>query len=386
MATNSPIVFLHGIQGSHLAQVYDDSFDTIWSAVQKGFESIDDLMLEKTGQVELDKFDEIRTLHVEMFIYRELLGRLRKRFKNVPTYIFRYDWRLDNATAAERLEEYLQYLTKKTRAKKFRFVTHSMGGLVLSAWLARDGGNLGRIDRAAIAAPPFSGAPDAIRALVIGDATGFGINSSDRFRKVGRTFPSLYQLVSSYDGMWDHHDPNADVWDHQYWQRRRLFGGRDKQKYQQRDSVMAAHLARAGEFHRGDLFDFDACTKKELADIMVFYGTGEKTLVKVGVAPRSSDKAIVNVFDFASKGCFSDEGDGTVPVASVMRYSKLKKHEIALADQRKWWAPTTWDDAAQIRIAGYHGAFLALDNVQKVIIAWLAGEKVKSHWSRGISA
>jgi len=380
-----PIVLIHGIKGSHLAQTYDDSFDVIYSGVQKAFESIWDIELDEAGEVEKDIRDVISVMRIEVLAYGELLGRLRKKFPGNPVYIFRYDWRLDNKHNALKLREFLQYLRKKTHGSSFRFVAHSMGGLILAAFLRLDPPrHLPLVDRAVLAAPPLHGAPKAMSALIIGEASLFSLNSSEAFRKIARTFPSVYQLVPGYRGAWDHHDADADIWNLHYWQRRVVLDGRPEETYKERDELMHRHLERAREFHSKDLIDFDALEEGERKKYIVLYGRGERTLVKIAVKPENSTKEIANFFDFDAEGNYSMEGDGTVPVVSALRFSRLTHHKIDLENQAKWWLPTTWDDAAKMWLAGFHGGFLALDKVQGIVVDWLGGKDVQPSWSSKI--
>lgn len=381
----NPIVLIHGIKGSHLAQTYDDSFDVIWSGIQKTFETIWDLELNDAGEVEKDLRDIITVMKIEVLAYGELLGRLRKKFPDDPVYIFRYDWRLDNKHNAEKLGEFLKYLGKKTGSSNFRFVTHSMGGLILAAFLNLNPDlNLSLVDRAVLAAPPFWGSPEAIRGLIVGETSLFSLNSSEAFRKIARTFPSVYQLVPGYQGAWDHHDGNANIWDIQYWQKRIKFNGRAKEAYDERDALMQRHLARGGEFQEQDLIDFDGLDIKGKNKFLVLYGTGERTLIKIKVKKENTAGEIANFFDFGSKDKYPEKGDGTVPVVSALRFKTLPRHEINLSGQTKWWLPTTWDDATKMGLAGFHGAFLALDKVQGIVVDWLKGDKVEKEWSSKI--
>lgn len=384
MAT--PIVLIHGIKGSHLAQTYDDSFDTIWSGVQKGFESIWDLELSDDGEVEKDPRDLITVMRIESLAYGEILGRLRKKMPDSPIYIFRYDWRRDNLHNAHKLQEFLSYSTKKTGSERFRFITHSMGGLILSAFLNLKPTNVGCVERAAMTVPPFTGSPEAIRGLIVGEASLLGINSSEAFRKIGRTFPSVYQLVPGYQGAWEHHDPNADIWDIGYWQRRIEFGGRPRGIYDEKEKLMKQHLARARNFQHKDMVNFDAMDNEDKRKFLVFYGTGERTLQSVKVLDKNRSREVENFFDFEENGNYNSEGDGTVPVKSALRFSTLPAHPIDLSKQRKWWLPTTYDEVLNIQLAGFHGAFLALDKVQSVVIDWLEGKDVQPEWSAKITS
>ena len=375
---SSPIVFIHGIKGSHLIQTYDDSFDTIWSAVQKGFESIHDLALDDTGQVEADPFDVIAVAQLEKAAYGELLSRLRNRFEGVPIYIFRYDWRRDLADTAKELHWFLERVRRKTGASSFRFVTHSMGGLVLAAYLKRAKANIRRVERACLAAPPFWGAVEAMRGLVAGEASLLGIHSSDAFRKIGRTFPSVYQLVASYPGHWSHPLATASVWNIRHWQHRVDMGTRDPALYAARDARMQGHLKTARGFHKSGMVDFDALPETDRKKFLLLYGVGERTRCKIRVKKHNSSKEIKFFFDFESKPVFGD-GDGTVPSVSATRFSNIPTIAVPLSDFSAWW-PTLWDDKAKLRVAGFHAMFLGLDKVQGLVIDWLLGRDPKPSW------
>lgn len=381
---DSPVVLIHGITASHLVQTYDDSFDVIWSAVQHRFESIEDLALDESGEVEKDPWDLIEVTRIEHLAYGELLGRLRKRFRDTPVYIFRYDWRMDFGVAADRFGSFLERLTKKTGRSRFRIVTHSAGGLVLSAFLNKNKGeNLGRVARAAIVAPPFWGSVEAAYVLVCGRPVRLGFNTTERYRKVARTFPSIYQLVPGYPGAWIHPDPDADIWDVAYWQKRVRFARRPRKAHEEKQALMRRHLERAREFHRSDLLDFDSLGESDLDKFLLIYGTGEKTRVRIKVLPENSSGEIENFFDFDSRECWSDRGDGTVPVISAVRYKRIRRIGVDLSDFSAWW-PTLWDDRLKIRVAGFHSMLLGLDKVQNLVMDWLAGETPRACRARPV--
>jgi len=380
----APIILIHGIKGSHLAQSYDDSFDTVWSGVQHRFESILDLELDEKGEMEKDPWDVISVMRIEKVAYGELMAKLRKKFQRAPAYIFRYDWRLDLLNTAKKFNGFLELLEKKTGRHSFRIVTHSMGGLILSAFLEMDKArNLKRVERAVLATPPFWGSIEAMSILVSGETVGFGFNAPESYRKIARTFPSVYQLVPGYPEAWDHPQTGADIWNIDYWQSRVRFDGRDKQKYKNRDNQMQSHLIRAKRFHDNDMLDFDKdLPEKERKKFLVLYGVGEKTKIKLKVKQKNSKKDIKYFFDF--KNSDGDErGDGTVPEKSVLRYKKIPRIAIELSDFSAWW-PGLWDDKAKLRIAGYHAMFLALDKTQGLVCDWFEGKDPKPSWAQPI--
>lgn len=384
---NGPIVLIHGIKGSNLAQTYDDSFDVIWSALQSGFESIEDLKLDDAGHTDRDPRGVIQTLKIEKLAYGEVLARMRRDFPDRSVYIFRYDWRLDIRRNAERLSEFLDLVQHKNGNSSVSVVTHSMGGLILAACVKLDPARqAARLDRAVVTVPPFRGSIEAIRSLIVGDGARLGFNSSDAFRKIARTFPSVYQLVSHYQGFWEHPlGAGADVWNLDHWQHRVRFGTRPKDPYEARDTLMQAHLTRAQKLFSDDIMDLDSLPRTERDKFLILYGTGARTRTKLPVTPRNSEGDVVYFFDFDGDPCWSEEGDGTVPVQSAQRFTKVKSFEIDLKGVRSWWRPAEWDDAAKAAFAGYHAMFLGLDKIQGLVCDWLAGRNPKPAWARPIN-
>lgn len=373
--SEAPIVLIHGIKGSHLAQTYDDSFDVIWSGVQHRVESIWDLELDEEGRVESDPWDIIAVMQIEKMAYGELLGKLRRNFPDVPAYIFRYDWRLDLWDTAHKFDEFLERLQQKTGQDRFRIVTHSMGGLILSAFLKLDPNrNLARVQRAVLAAPPFWGSIESMHSLVVGDTVRWGFHAPEGYRKIARTFPSAYQLVPGYPDAWNHPARKADIWNIDYWQKRHDYGTRDRRGYQERRKLMKRHLERAKEFHEKELLNFDDLPEKEKNKFLLLYGTGEKTRVKLRVRPYNTDRDVRYFFDFKDEDNWDKRedygGDGTVSWRSALRYQSIPHVAVRLSEFSTWW-PWMWDDKVKIRVAGFHGMFLSLDKVQTMVCSWL---------------
>ena len=381
---DDPIVVIHGINGSVLAQTYDDSFDVIWSALQKRFESISDLELDDQGEADKDPRDLIAVQRLEQLAYGELLGRLRRHFPRVPVYIFRYDWRKDLRRSALELDRFLATVEHKTGRKSSRVVAHSMGALVLVALLGLDPErNLRRVGRTVFAAPVFRGTIDAIRGLVVGEATRFGIQSSEAFRKIARSFPSIYQLVASYPGHWDHPKANANIWDIEDWQRPLRVPAWKRDREREKRALMGRHLDRARAFHANDLLDMNGLAKRERDKFLVLYGKGEETRIKLKVKAQNSTGQVRYFFDFEAKSVWGD-GDGTVPAVSAEHYARLPHLAVDVSRYSAWWQHL-WDDKAKRAVAGFHAMFTALDKVQGLIIDWLEGKQPKPSWANIIA-
>ena len=128
--------------------------------------------------------------------------------------VFSYDWRADIRASARRL---LDHLREHTPAgAKWRLLGHSQGGLViivaskLAALEYREDPNLTSaenadrrvrafaelVSHAVLLGTPIHGTVDAAAALLRGEDMGAGF--SKHFRKISRTWPSLYQMLPAW--------------------------------------------------------------------------------------------------------------------------------------------------------------------------------------------
>lgn len=217
-----PIILIPGIEATALVNANTFDFATVWNA----YDSIGTALFTKvTGpyisdRLQLDPlYDEnmsslIEHNHMARLPYERtvinLAAKLAEAGDRSPIYLFGYDWRLSNAENGRRLYDFSQYLKKKLSASKsdpcegFRFLTHSMGGLIFSCYLSELKGKYDDIDKVVITAPPFRGSPYALVHMIKGDG-GFRsfLNSifgrNEDIRKVVRTYPSIFELLPWYE-------------------------------------------------------------------------------------------------------------------------------------------------------------------------------------------
>lgn len=139
--------------------------------------------------------------------------------------IFEYDWRLDNMTAAIRLENFI----KKKGYSKVNIVAHSMGGILASTFMGRSEENRALVNKFISLGTPYYGSLKAIRVpenpLSLLEMDGIdsllgtvkkmidgmgGEGSFDEFyngfMSFARNLPTIYQLMpyvemtGAYDG------------------------------------------------------------------------------------------------------------------------------------------------------------------------------------------
>ena len=129
--------------------------------------------------------------------------------------VWQYDWRQHNMGSAEELEKFVNY----NGWKEVMFFTHSMGGVVVSNFLARSAVNREKTKLFMPFGCPFFGSMDAINNLFeVKDADGLmnqlfnmvGAYAQREFSlvDVARTLASVYELLGfpAFDDAW-YYDP-----------------------------------------------------------------------------------------------------------------------------------------------------------------------------------
>lgn len=127
-------------------------------------------------------------------------------YNRLETFVhdFPYDWRGDLRFSAARL---LQYLSDHRPANggRWNLIGHSQGGLliVLASKLTASPEDFSRlVARIVLVGAPLAGTMQATRALLTGrDDLGPGMQQAAR--DIGRTWPSLYQMLPSWSAVLD---------------------------------------------------------------------------------------------------------------------------------------------------------------------------------------
>ena len=132
-------------------------------------------------------------------VYQYLVLRLGDQLgEEYDIRFFPYDWRMSNYTSALRLQESILY----SGYDEVILVTHSMGGLVASSYLAMSQANRDKVRQAVFIAVPFLGTPKTLYAAERGNFFNMtllrGITSpqtkmaASNFRSIPEILPSRY--------------------------------------------------------------------------------------------------------------------------------------------------------------------------------------------------
>ena len=352
----SPTILIPGIQGTKLINVNSLHFDTIWSAVQSRYENIFDLELTPDTRFDVSPGVLIERGDVEDLAYRESVIILEHKIRS-PVFIFGYDWRKSCAENGKRLKALVDYLREKLCTRRFNFLTHSMGGMVFSCYLRELGGDYDVIEHAVLTVCPFLGAVDALIGLIVGEGgSKFPLfNSNDEFRKIARSFPSVYELCPVYpDAVSFAAGEDFDLFDPDHWQ-----------SNISNFPIFRERIAGLKSFRQPQapaMFPLSLLPRQVKERFLILAAEGEQTNIKAVVYPKDPAGRVSNYFDFCrDKG----EGDGTVPLVSATAF---KEEVLTLVVESKWYDKAT------------HSLFLNDGRVQSVISRFLKCDTAYPRW------
>lgn len=374
MSKRKPIILIPGIQGTKLFDTNQKDFKTVWSGVKKFFSDIHQLALKDNGTSDKYLDAVIERADVEDLAYSELINYLKAEGYRV--YIFGYDWRRSNTETAVALGEFVERIKRRFgNTNSFNFITHSMGGLVFSAYLKslepeqRDE----VVEHAVLTVPPFLGSMESALSLTMGSSMLF--NSSDDFRKVARTFPAIYELLPVYADAYTFESAAAKAaynpYDFKtYWQQ---VAGADRPDTLDKHQLISRRLAELGEVRNDDnyIFNFAKAPKSLRDKIVVISGSGSETRQQSHI--KENHKHYKFFFEFEEKPS-SKEGDGTVPSVS----SNCFKDSLTTIEVKKSGFEA-WMDSRFLG-ADHHAFFLNNGRVQNVITRFLRGRTDRSNW------
>ncbi|HET7266645.1 MAG TPA: hypothetical protein VFJ15_00890 [Oleiagrimonas sp.] len=337
------VIFIPGIKGSELVDTYAPDWPSRWTRPVA-----DPMALALDGG--MDHWLQPTRLLDEA--YGPIMHKLRAWLAPEPVYAFSYDWRQRLEVSAKRLVAMLEEVCEREhqagRSPQLKFVTHSMGGLLLrSALTLRNRREpLSGIERVAFIAPPFRGSIGATYALVVGETDAwFGTDRSER--RIVRGFPSVYQMTPSWPGAAvNEHGRGVDLFNPDNWQAN-VAGGETFQPTFLRD---AGAFARGRKTHRGGHSNApmvpDAALAKAADKVLVICGSGQPTPCALPVLTKNRPNP--NWFDFAHADV-DTRGDGRVwlPSAAIKgvrlaAFDNIGEHALTCRDPRVASLTSLW--------------------------------------------
>ncbi|MGO9607671.1 MAG: lipase/acyltransferase domain-containing protein [Candidatus Binataceae bacterium] len=366
-----PCIVIPGIQGSALQNVYPITPQTTWSALTiagEKFTAPDFNSLALDDAATADDDDQVlsRPSQLIEIAYGPLVQALQGRL-NVPAYLFPYDWRYSIVHSAEALVQFVLRLQKKPMKsvpgwdRLFDFAVHSMGGLVLRAFLdAWQRANIGTpppVGQIVFIATPHLGSLEAATALITGETPLFG--GYKELRKLARTFPAVYELLPRFPQPVVRNGAELDVFVESNWQKNTV----DPDVRNSGFDVQQVHLTAAKTVLTGLPFSTDPQFKLLASDQLVIFGNKpDAVLLQVNVGP---DPDKMYDFDGATKG----PGDDVVPVISA-RLNGVASVEIQEGDV-SYFHPIERGMAA----ADMHAFLPVLDETATIVSRFFQGAR-----------
>lgn len=342
------VIFIPGIKGSELVDTYASDWPSRWARPVN-----DPTALALDGgrhDAGADHFLQPARLLQEA--YGPIMHKLRDWLAPELVYAFSYDWRQRLEVSAKRLVAMLEEVCEREqlagRTPQLKFVTHSMGGLLLRSALAVRNRRepFADVSRVVFIAPPFRGSIGASYALVVGETDAFfGTDRSER--RLVRGFPSVYQMTPSWPGAAiDEAGRDVDLFNPEHWQTN-VTRGETFQPAFLRD---AGAFARGRKTHHGGHSDAPMLTDMSLAEasdkVLIISGSGKPTPCALPVLTQNRPNP--NWFDFAHADIDS-RGDGRVwlPSAAIKgvrlaAFAGIGEHALACRDPRVASLTSLW--------------------------------------------
>jgi len=358
-----PCIFIPGIMGSTLENVYPLSAEGLWLDFTTPF-ALGKLALTDDGIEDGLPHVVTRPREILAEAYGGMVGGLRGR-SDVPVYTFPYDWRLSTSTNGQRLADFVRALLRRklagiadNGAAAFDFVCHSMGGLVFRNFLRAWGPQTPvPVNRVVFIATPQQGSLETVESMVRGGVLLFpGFKA---LRKLARTFPGVYELLPRFSEALVETDSQGgtslDAFQLENWQENVTERARDN------ECVTLSRLSAAKAVLETLPNPLDPVYGLKDRVLVIFGDKSKSTLRRVPVLREHF--GVRNWFDFEN-GQWGN-GDELVPVESAVlpgaRYVRVPFELISLLDDPR------------VRLINFHSFITELDEVQTLTTRFLDG-------------
>jgi hypothetical protein len=199
--TEPVFIVVPGILGSKLMK----DGQPIWGDMSLRGRHRDELVY--SGPVQGEFLDELHLIHHHVDVYGSLLAHVKYREHILP---FGYDWRQSIPDIAAQFGAFLRANAVTIDSRPVVFIAHSMGGLVVRWWYAKEYLANPAAYRFIVSAPPpltlFIGTPhygsaSAVLTLIGGYGKDHGLDGAfanyfmSDINEVGPSFYSVYQLM-----------------------------------------------------------------------------------------------------------------------------------------------------------------------------------------------
>ncbi len=399
-----PVIIIPGITATYLQDEYPVDHEPVWNLIRKKFEQV--ALHPNNIRYEAQEPSRIRPGQIFEIAYRELIEELRYNLKEkedlvVPVFPFGYDWRMPLEMAETDLDSFINEVTERTKLlrhyheqgyaddPKVNLIGHSMGGLVITGYLANKGKDA-RVNKVVTLATPFRGSFEAVMKIATGTADLGISNPSSRERETARLTPALYHLLPMFkNGITYAPGIPESLFDPGAWQPTvtesieefiRLKGLPTEDIEKEANELFRKLLSQA-ESHGRKINDFTLDQAGlDAKKWMAIVGVNSKTRLKLNVIKRD-DKVDFDILegDRLNEWGNSDQtlrrltGDGTVPYEGAIP-SFLKEENLICVTPEDYGY---WElgDKVISGLAGFHGILPNMNMLHRLIVRFLKGKE-----------
>ncbi len=395
-----PVIVVPGITASNLQDEYPIDPETVWSVLNKNY----DRMALHPNDLRYEAIEPARVRAGKVFevAYHELINELRYNLKTkedrpVPVYAFEYDWRMPLEIIQHQLDDFINEVIDRTKLIKHyhednftddarvNLVGHSMGGLIITGYLASKGLS-SPVNKVVTLATPFQGSFEAVIKIITGTANLGTSAPSSREREAARITPGLYYLLPSIkDAIISNANFPVSLFDPGIWQKGvfdsleefiRLRGLPTEKGTQQAKELLTSMLKQAWA-HRTLIDDFnlkDAGLDK--SKWLAVAGIGAETRVKIRVNEIDNVPNFVlssddrkNEWNAETNTESELTGDGTVPFeGAVPKFLRIENLVCVSPDDFGYWELA---DRALTKLAGFHGILPNMNMLHRLIVRFI---------------
>ncbi|OGI64860.1 hypothetical protein A3H53_04800 [Candidatus Nomurabacteria bacterium RIFCSPLOWO2_02_FULL_40_10] len=205
IATRTPVIIVPGLLGTEISKPTDDGSEKLWLDIIRNLVPFGDEFMDPL-QFNSD-LTPSETLTIENVVGKILTfdysESLVKEFKNqgyvegTDLFTFPYDWRYGvSEENVSKLKQKIADVLEETEAEKVDIIAHSTGGLIVKKYVVENTENH-NIDKAVFVGVPNTGAPKAVKALILGDSFGVPLLDAKEMKKIAKNLPVAYDLLPS---------------------------------------------------------------------------------------------------------------------------------------------------------------------------------------------
>ncbi len=366
----TPVLIVPGVLGTEISKPNTDgSLEKLWLNLENNLTDFydtfmdplqfnDDLTPTYNGLVLGDVLrDMIFDIKIDTFVAYDYSGSLIKEFQNQgytensDLFLFPYDWRYGvSEDTVNQLKQKITDIMNETGSDKVDVIAHSTGGLLVKKYVMENPDS-NNIDKAIFIGVPNTGAPNAIKTLLVGGNFGNRLLADSEMQKLARNLPVVYDLAPSEE-YYKNKGSFVKILN------KNLFSSTstDLSFDDMTNFLTIDHNFNALAWHNAQNLhtqDFDNYDMRN-AGVDLYAIDGCKTGTVTKILENHSDNPLLDLFTPTYSVQTESTGDGTVPLESATN--------LPINENNKYYA-----------LKADHGTMLSQDGIRQQIVNILSG-------------